>query len=364
MDVAAEASLINRSAFFAASKRSLIVVCNHQISIAAKKFPTNLRYASRISDQLRRSIAGEDSGSDAVEDSVKSVNLGFLDVLVKRGIVLAAIVCGVLAFGCRRAFAVEGVMNAGYGVIEQSILLLKSSWPKVSQVLRLFKEQGLILAALLGLSAFFSMAETSITTLWPWKGLKSEMWNQSEGTLPPIAACFSAAGESGPERKENASIAAGIGCLRYRPTASARSNANSTDVSETESLGYEFESGNGTRFDTWKVVSQRSANKSLRVFVFALKQREAFRPDQVKAGARGWSTTKSLEARSAKAYGSLRREVRELAEKESENGVFKMLRSDVTRFLTTILIGTTVVNIGATALVTEAATSLFGEAGV
>ncbi|PSR85293.1 DUF21 domain-containing protein [Actinidia chinensis var. chinensis] len=250
MDVAAEASLLNRSAFFAASKRSLIVVCNHKISISAKKFPTNLRYASRfptncVGPYIRsgfigvrfkenvgfdgrvcsRSIAGEDSGSDAVEDSVKSVNLGFLDVLVKRGIVLAAIVCGVLAFGCRRAFAVEGVMNAGYGVIEQSILLLKSSWPKVSQVLRLFKEQGLLLAALLGLSAFFSMAETSITTLWPWK-------------------------------------------------------------------------------------------------------------------------------------------VRELAEKESENGVFKMLRSDVTRFLTTILIGTTVVNIGATALVTEAATSLFGEAGV
>lgn len=33
--------------------------------------------------------------------------------------------------------------------------------------------------------------------------------------------------------------------------------------------------------------------------------------------------------------------VRELAEKESENGVFRLLRSDVTRFLTTILIGTT-----------------------
>ncbi|MFQ6621466.1 hypothetical protein Gotur_002211 [Gossypium turneri] len=41
-----------------------------------------------------------------------------------------------------------------------------------------------------------------------------------------------------------------------------------------------------------------------------------------------------------------------------------MLRSDVTRFLTTILIGTTVVNIGATALVTDAATAIFGEAGV
>uniref|UniRef100_A0A2N9EG16 CNNM transmembrane domain-containing protein n=1 Tax=Fagus sylvatica TaxID=28930 RepID=A0A2N9EG16_FAGSY len=111
----------------------------------------------------------------------------------------------------------EGVVNAGYGVIGQSILLLRNAWPKTLQVLQVFKDQGLILAALLGLSAFFSMAETSITTLWPWK-------------------------------------------------------------------------------------------------------------------------------------------VRELAEKDSENGVFKTLRSDVTRFLTTILIGTTVVNIGATALVTEAAT--------
>ena len=194
MDVAAEASLLNRSAFFTVSKRSLIVACNHQISISAKKFPRNLRCASRFptncvipyirSDFIdarfkenagfdgrgcSRSVAAEDSGSGVVEDSVKSVNLGIFEVLVKRGVVLAAIVCGVLAFGCRRAFAVEGGVSAGYGVIGQSILLVKSSWPKVSQVFRLFKEQGLILAVLLGLSAFFSMAETSITTLWPWK---------------------------------------------------------------------------------------------------------------------------------------------------------------------------------------------------
>ncbi|CAA2975933.1 DUF21 domain-containing At3g13070, chloroplastic isoform X2 [Olea europaea subsp. europaea] len=32
-----------------------------------------------------------------------------------------------------------------------------------------FKEQGLVLAALLGLLAFFYNAETSITTLWPWR---------------------------------------------------------------------------------------------------------------------------------------------------------------------------------------------------
>jgi hypothetical protein len=59
----------------------------------------------------------------------------------------------------------EGVVNAGYGVIGQSILLLRNAWPKTLQVLQVFKDQGLILAALLGLLAFFSMAETSITTL-------------------------------------------------------------------------------------------------------------------------------------------------------------------------------------------------------
>ncbi|CAM6019057.1 unnamed protein product [Sphagnum balticum] len=98
-------------------------------------------------------------------------------------------------------------------------------WPKTLQVFEVLRDQGLLLSALLGCSAFFSMAETSITTLWPWK-------------------------------------------------------------------------------------------------------------------------------------------VRELAEKEGEGGVFHLLRQDVTRFLTTILIGTTVVNIAATALVTDAATALFGEAGV
>ncbi|XP_050246599.1 DUF21 domain-containing protein At1g55930, chloroplastic-like [Quercus robur] len=170
-------------------------------------------------------FVGKDSESLSDENAVSGVNLELVRELIKRGIVLAAMVCGVLVFGCKRVFAMEGAANAGYGVIGQSILLLRNAWPKTLQVLQVFKEQGLILAALLGLSAFFSMAETSITTLWPWK-------------------------------------------------------------------------------------------------------------------------------------------VRELAEKDSENGVFRTLHSDVTRFLTTILIGTTVVNIGATALVTEAATTLFGEAGV
>ncbi|XP_076931455.1 putative DUF21 domain-containing protein At3g13070, chloroplastic [Bidens hawaiensis] len=153
-------------------------------------------------------------------ETPKTVGSGFLEILVKKGLILAAACCGVFVLGCRGALAVEGVVG-----FEQIKVSMTNSLPKVLMVLKVLKEQGLILAALFGLSAFFSMAETSITTLWPWK-------------------------------------------------------------------------------------------------------------------------------------------VRELAEKESENGVFKMLRNDVTRFLTTILIGTTVVNIGATALVTEAATAIFGEAGV
>ncbi|CAA0832445.1 DUF21 domain-containing protein - chloroplastic [Striga hermonthica] len=162
--------------------------------------------------------------NDDISNSAGAVR--FEGVLARKRISIAAAAIGLLLiFRGQRALAVEGVLSAGFGALERGLLALRSSWPKVLQVLTIFREQGLILAALLGLSAFFSMAETSITTLWPWK-------------------------------------------------------------------------------------------------------------------------------------------VRELAEKESENGVFKMLRNDVTRFLTTILIGTTVVNIGATALVTEAATAIFGEAGV
>ncbi|XP_071708636.1 putative DUF21 domain-containing protein At3g13070, chloroplastic [Rutidosis leptorrhynchoides] len=139
-------------------------------------------------------------------------------ILLKKGLILAAACC-VLGC-CKAAHGVEYFVG-----LEQINLSFIDSLPKVLMVLKVLNEQGLILTALFGLSAFFSMAETSVTTLWPWK-------------------------------------------------------------------------------------------------------------------------------------------VRELAEKESENDVFKMLRNDVTRLLTTILIGKTVVNIGATTLVTEAATTIFGEAGV
>ncbi|GLJ15564.1 hypothetical protein SUGI_0255750 [Cryptomeria japonica] len=129
-------------------------------------------------------------------------------------------------FRCRAVYALDCLPAPTHQQLVANMKALwKLMWPKVLQVLSVFRDQGLIITALLCLSAFFSMAETAIMTLWPWK-------------------------------------------------------------------------------------------------------------------------------------------VRELAEKEPEDGVFRLLRQDVTRFLTTILIGTTVTNIAATALVTEAATTLFGEAGI
>ncbi len=56
--------------------------------------------------------------------------------------------------------------------------------------------------------------------------------------------------------------------------------------------------------------------------------------------------------------------VREYAEKEGPNSPFALLERDITRFLTTILVGNNLVNVAATALVTEMATKAFGSAGV
>ncbi|KAH7546874.1 hypothetical protein FEM48_Zijuj01G0247200 [Ziziphus jujuba var. spinosa] len=67
---------------------------------------------------------------------------------------------------------VRDLLKHGIVLAAMSILLLRNAWPKTLQVLLVFRYQGLILAALFGLSAFFSMAETSITTLWPCKKMK------------------------------------------------------------------------------------------------------------------------------------------------------------------------------------------------
>lgn len=107
---------------------------------------------------------GSGENSDSGEKELESIK-----VLLKRGIVVGAVVCGVFLYGCQKVLASAGVVEAGYEVFGQSLVLFKNALPKIYQVLRVLREQGLILAALLSLSAFFSMAETSITTLWPWK---------------------------------------------------------------------------------------------------------------------------------------------------------------------------------------------------
>ncbi|TYI58006.1 hypothetical protein E1A91_D11G321900v1 [Gossypium mustelinum] len=233
MKMALETSIFSRPTFIYSTKSSSFMFFNRNLKNQSKFLPKTNHYPTPVistcsNPQAFKAFGIPKNGSFGHVGSLREENEGVGNdqklVLVKRGI-LVAMICGVLVFGCKRVFAVDGVANAGYGVIGQCILLLRNAWPKASMILKVFKEQGLVLTALLGLSAFFSMAETAITTLWPWK-------------------------------------------------------------------------------------------------------------------------------------------VRELADKDSEDGVFKMLSSDVTRFLTTILIGTTVVNIGATALVTDAATAIFGEAGV
>lgn len=89
-----------------------------------------------------------------------NVKVESLKGLGKWGVLIA--VLGYSVIKCQRVLAAEGFV-AATGVY------LKDKWPKILQVLCVLKEQGLVLSVLLGLSAFFSMAETSITTLWPWK---------------------------------------------------------------------------------------------------------------------------------------------------------------------------------------------------
>ncbi|CAL5415844.1 unnamed protein product [Camellia sinensis] len=203
MEVAAESALCNPSTFFPRSNHSFLPASHPQIRLPTTNFPTNLRFSSRIptncivpstrndlfSSRFQQNqgfvCRFQQSEVHGAEDSITSLKLGFF--VNQRIIVLAATVVGVLVFGCRGVFAVEGVVDSGYGVIGQNILLLKSYWPKLSQVLGVFKEQGLVLAALLGLSAFFFMAETSITTLWPWK-VRELAEKESEDAVVNIGA--------------------------------------------------------------------------------------------------------------------------------------------------------------------------------
>lgn len=56
--------------------------------------------------------------------------------------------------------------------------------------------------------------------------------------------------------------------------------------------------------------------------------------------------------------------VKELAEQEGEGSPFKMLQKDITRFLTTILVGSTFVTTAATALINDVAKRSLGDASL
>lgn len=194
MDVALDSSIMSPPKLIYGTKSMNFLHYNTKTRLPMKSFPLNNRYPFRLESNCVHSgkfrsfssstwrgnefyisrgclrHRGKDGESLSDENGAPlGLNYEFLREILKRGMVLVGMVCGVLVYSCRKALASEGVVNAGYGVIGQSILLMRNAWPKTLQVLQVFKEQGLILALLLGLSAFFSMAETAITTLWPWK---------------------------------------------------------------------------------------------------------------------------------------------------------------------------------------------------
>ncbi|KAL1534096.1 putative DUF21 domain-containing protein, chloroplastic [Salvia divinorum] len=167
---ASQTKVFNRSAFVSGYYPSFILRPRSLLRLSPKLSAKKLACCSCSNERSPLSLISFQISSHANIDTNTPASraIDFDEVLVRRGLAAAAI-AAVVILVCRRALAAEGVVAAGYGAWERSLSSIRSSWPMVLQVLMVFKEQGLILAALLGLSAFFSMAETSITTLWPWK---------------------------------------------------------------------------------------------------------------------------------------------------------------------------------------------------
>ncbi|GKV38436.1 hypothetical protein SLEP1_g46349 [Rubroshorea leprosula] len=203
-----ESAVINQPSFISGSKCSSfvqhnqILKCSIKFSSKSNHFPCRVVsscfnpsiFGGIYSLRLRRhgivggrahlrSLSEENNDLGGDQGEVLGLNLKSLKILLKQGAFIWAMLCCLLVFTCKRLLAAEGVVNAGYGVIEQWALLLRNAWPKVSMVLKIFKKQGVILIALLGLSEFFSMAETSITTLWPWKVRKVAEKESEDGVF-------------------------------------------------------------------------------------------------------------------------------------------------------------------------------------
>ncbi|XP_068644173.1 putative DUF21 domain-containing protein At3g13070, chloroplastic [Aristolochia californica] len=59
--------------------------------------------------------------------------------------------------------------DAGYMVFRRGLVFLRTELPRIFQKLWAMRNQGLLLIAMFSFSAFFSVAETSINKLGPWK---------------------------------------------------------------------------------------------------------------------------------------------------------------------------------------------------
>ncbi|XP_030949471.1 receptor-like protein kinase 7 [Quercus lobata] len=97
-----------------------LVPSNKQMRMPMKILQRNNQYPFRLALNCVGRCGIRNFFNSRYREVVGRADLEFVE-LIKRGIVLAAMICGVLVFGCKRVFAMEGAVNAGYGVIGQSI---------------------------------------------------------------------------------------------------------------------------------------------------------------------------------------------------------------------------------------------------
>ncbi|GKV33073.1 hypothetical protein SLEP1_g41620 [Rubroshorea leprosula] len=80
------------------------------------------------------SLSEENNDLGGDQGEVLGLDLESLKILLKLGVFIGAMLCCLLVFACKRVLAVEGLVNAKYGVIEQWALLLRNAWPKTNKV--------------------------------------------------------------------------------------------------------------------------------------------------------------------------------------------------------------------------------------
>eukprot|EP01018_Ginkgo_biloba_P014540 Gb_17632 [translate_table: standard] len=114
--------------------------------------------------KVRAGLAGSNSVSEMTNRRSRVTRISKWAVVI-----VIALSCTASVFRCRAVYAAESVAALMPQLSVKLRALFLGFLPKVGQVLSVFRDQGLLISALLGLSAFFSMAETSIMTLWPWK---------------------------------------------------------------------------------------------------------------------------------------------------------------------------------------------------